>query len=790
MNNKPPHFRRSTDTYIEWVLSNRLITVIASILLTLSLASGMRFLEFTSNYRVFFSQENPELNAFEALQKTYTKNDNFVFLIKPKNNQIFTPEILHIIEIMTAEAWQIPHVKRVDSLTNFQHTIGLDDDLIVENLIENALDLTTEEIAQRKQIALQEPLLVNQLVTQDGKAAAINVTLQYPERSILEVPTAVASARALRAKIEAAHGDLHISLTGVSMLNNAFSEAGQADSATLVPLMILVIMAITALVLRSVLATMVTALVFIFSSLIAMGAGGFADMKLTPVSASAPIVIMTLAIADAIHILTTLRGLLIQGMEKHAAIVEAIKENFLPVSITSLTTIVGFLALNFSDSPPFWHLGNLTAIGIAMAWFFSLTLLPALVSLLPIRLPSPETRLKSLDWMTQFSGFITRSPGKIVVIMSAISIAFITMIPRIELNDQWTDYFDERIEFRRDSDIHMQYFGTYPIEFSVPASGPGGVSEPEYLEYLDQFTHFLNQQPEVTHVYSLTPIMKRLNRNLHGDAPEYYRLPKDRELSAQYLLLYELSLPYGLDLNDRINIDKSATRITATLNNASTAETKAFLDRTRDWIQNNFPDYMQASNPTSAQVMFTYIAERNVSNMILGNFLAIIAIAFIMMFALGSFKLGLLSLVPNALPIAASFGAWGLLVGEIGFSVATISSISLGIIVDDTVHFLTKYVRARKTKGLSHKSSVTYAFQNVGWAIVVNTLILTCGFSVLMTSAFKVNVDMGALTSLSICFALLLDFMFLPALLCLRNFNDADPTKTPASSVTTPTLQS
>jgi hypothetical protein len=304
------------------------------------------------------------------------------------------------------------------------------------------------------------------------------------------------------------------------------------------------------------------------------------------------------------------------------------------------------------------------------------------------------------------------------------------------------------------------------MEFWVPAAGPGGVSEPEYLENLEHFTDFLRGQDVITHVYSLSDIMKRLNRNMHGDDDAYYRTPSDRELSAQYLLLYELSLPYGLDLNDRINIDKSATRVTATMSRATTTDKKALFDDVAEWQAQNWPAYMR-TEPTGASVMFAFISERNMQNMVAGTIFAIVAIAFIMMFALRSVRLGLLSLVPNGLPILTTFGAWALLVGEVGFSVATVASISLGIIVDDTVHFLSKYVRARDERGLDVENSIRYAFSNVGAAIVVNTIILIAGFFVMTTSAFKMNVDLGLMTILAIVFALILDFLFLPALLLL-----------------------
>jgi predicted RND superfamily exporter protein len=748
------------------VIRHRALVLLGALLVTVLIGSGASRLGFSTNYRVFFSEANPELQAFEELQNTYTKNDNFFFVVEPKAGAAFDIETMAAVEELTEAAWQIPYAIRVDSVANFQHTYAIEDDLIVENLVQGAVDRDLSFLEKRRDVALAEPLLRNQILTADGEVTAINVVLQYPEKELMEVPEAVAHARGLKADIEARYPELTIHLTGVSMLNNAFAETGMSDGATLMPLMFGVIFLLTWLIIRSLTATASTMTVIGLSTMVAMGAAGFAGVKLTPIAMSAPVVILTLAVADSIHILMSLRGLMREGMAKTEALVEAVRINFLPVAITSLTTIVGFLSLNFSDSPPYWHLGNITAVGIFAAWIFSVTVLPAALSLLPYKV----TRKAGSEWsarvMDRLAEFVIRRYRTLLVAVGAPTLALIAFIPTLAFNDQWVEYFDERIEFRVDSDQAMNHFGLYPIEYSIPANGPGGISEPEYLEKLEAFTGFLREQRHVTHVYSLSDIMKRLNRNMHADDDSYYRIPGDRDLSAQYLLLYELSLPYGLDLNDRINVDKSATRVTATIEQATSAETRQFFSDVDAWMQDNLPSYMHAA-PTSAAVMFTYISERNMENMVAGTILAIAAIAVIMMFALRSARLGVLSLVPNGLPILTTFGAWALLVGEVGFSVATVASISLGIIVDDTVHWLSKYVRARNERLLGIEDSIRYAFRNVGVAIVVNTIILAAGFFVMTTSAFKMNVDLGLMTILSIAGALILDFLFLPALLLL-----------------------
>ena len=738
--------------------------ILISLLASLVIASGAQNLTFASNYRVFFSDANPELQAFESFQATYTKNDNFLVVIEPPDGEVFTTRTLSVVEKLTQDAWSIPYAIRVDSITNFQHTYAIDDELIVEDLVQNAEAMSQSEIDARREIALSEPLIRNQLLTADSSATAVNVVLQYPEESFTEVPEAANYVRGLVAEIETANPDLKLAISGVSMLNNAFSESGIMDMGTLIPIMYAVLLLVMVVAVRSVGATVATLMVILLSTLTAMGVAGFFGVALTPISAAAPTVILTLAIADSVHILVAMRAVMREGRSKREAITEAIRTNFLAVTITSLTTIVGFLALNFSDSPPYHHLGNITAVGIGFAWLFSITLLPAAVSLLPVRAPKIGGSAGAGKWLDGLANIVIANSKKVLFGSLAMTMTFVVLMPTLSFEDQWVEYFDQRLEIRRDNDFALQHFGLYPIEYSIPAIGPGGVSEPEYLATLGAFTEWLRSQPAVTHVYSLSDIMKRLNKNLNGDDPDFYRLPQERDLSAQYLLLYELSLPYGLDLNDRINIDKSASRLTATLTNLTTQETKAFLAEADAWLQDNAPNYMR-TGATGAQVMFTYIAERNVESMMNGTIIAIVAIALIMILTLGSVGLGILSIIPNTLPILATYGAWALLVGTVGFSVASVAAVSLGIVVDDSVHFLTKYLRGQRERSLSREDSIRYAFRTVGLAIILNTIILAAGFMVLASSTFKLNGDMGLMTALAIGFALILDFFLLPTLL-------------------------
>jgi predicted RND superfamily exporter protein len=748
--------------------------VLALVLLVVAAAaSGARFLEFSNNYRVFFSPDNPELVAFEEFQATYTKNDNILFVLQPADGRVFSPQVAEAVEWLTAEAWKIPYAIRVDSVTNFQHSWADGDELTVEDLIRDGAALPAgalaAALAARRDVALAEPLLAGNLISSDADTTGINVVLQYPEESLSEVPRAAAHARELAATIREDHPGVSVAITGVSMLNNAFAEAGQQDAMTLMPVMFLVLVLFMVLVLRSFSGTLITFSVVAMSSATALGLAGWMGIKLTPISLTAPTIIMTLAIADSIHVLVTMFGLMRDGTDKASALRESLRLNLMPVAITSLTTIVGFLSLNFSDAPPFWHLGNITAIGIAAALVYSVTLIPALATILPVRVrwrPRHEARGldRGLSWLADR---VIAHHRPVLVGTGLAALALIALVPRLELNDEWVKYFDHRVEFRGDAEFAMDHLtGIYQVEYSLDSGESGGISDPAYLAGLERFTAWLREQPDVTHVYSYSDIVKRLNKNLHGDDEAWYGIPDDRELAAQYLLLYELSLPYGLDLNDRISVDKSATRISASVGEVSTGEVRELIDRADAWLEANVSTQMHGQ-ATGATVMFSYISERNIASMLTGNVLAVLLIAGIMIAALRSFSLGSLSLLPNALPVLMTFGAWALIVGQVGMAAATVTATSLGIVVDDTVHFLAKYRRARKEKGLERPEAIRYAFQTVGRAIVSTTVILTFGFGVLALSTFAINSQMGLLTELAILIALPVDFLLLPSLLMI-----------------------
>ena len=759
--------------WAKFVIKNKWLVLIGTFALAMGLASQGK-MEFNGDYHVFFSESNPELEAFDALQDKYTKDDNVILVLSPSNGNVFTKDNLVAIEEFTAESWNAPYSSRVDAITNFQHTSAVGDDLYVDDLSYESSIKSEAEIQEIREKALSEPLLVNRLINEKGSVTAVNITVRLPGiDSAKEIPEVTMFVRNMVEDFKAKHPNFEVHSSGLVPLNTAFFESSMADMA-LTLIMLIIVIITTFILTRNIYSTVATLVVVLFSILSAVGFVGLMGIKLTPPSAVFPTMILTLAVADSIHILITmLQKMRNEGLGKIEALTESMRLNFMPVFITSLTTIIGFLTMNFGDVPPFWDLGNITAFGMLMAFLFSTTALPALMAIFPVKTKTIEVKNKTTkNWYTHLGHIVVKHPIRLTVISVIIigSLAFLGT--KNSFNDEFINYFDESVTFRTDTDyISENLTGIYNVEFSIGSGESGGINNPEYLQKLNEFEDWLNAQPEVVHVNAFSEVARRVNRSMHGDDERFYKVPSNREEAAQYLLLYELSLPFGLDLNNQINVDKSETRVTVTLKNIDSPHMIEFSERGEQWLQNNTPKEMHAI-AVSPMLMFSKLGFRQADSMLKGNIIALILISLVLMLALRNFKLGLLSIIPNVTPVLVGFGIWALYKAQINTGMVIVFGMTLGIIVDDTVHFMSKFLRARRELGYDAKQAVVYAFETVGKALVTTTIVLIAGFTVLSTSSFALNSYMARITVIIIIAALIIDFILLPSLLILTSRNE------------------
>ena len=745
-----------------FIVTNRIKFAMATLVLAFAVFAGIPNLKLDTDGRVFMADDNPDKVLLDAFEQEFAKDDNLAIIVKPADGEVFTPRTLGAIGALTEELWNLPYVRLVNSITRFQNTYADGDMMVVEDLVPDPQTVTAEDAAAARTTALDRIEIRNSLINADGSATAISVIFRLPGVDLVsEIPNINMEAEPLLERYRADYPDITFKASGSVAISQAFATASQKDGETLTPAMIVAMLLVVGILLRSVTGSILILILASLSAMASLGALGWTRIPINSATAVAPLMVITLAVASSVHILSSIRQTMQETADRTEWARRALADHGLGITVAIFTTAIGFLSLNFSISPPFQQLGNMVAAGMVGVWIFTMFLLPGLICWLPIKqISRPASVDRFMVWLGEF---VIRHQRRLLLGIPVIIIGFAAGISQIKLEDDFLRYFDESFETRQATDLYETNLGGLNVlEYSVDTGIESGINSVAYLDTLDSFAEFLRAQPEISHIRVLSDTIKRLNMNMNGDDPAFYRIPETDEEASQYLFLYELSLGYGMDLTDQINVDRSSTRVSAFVPFATTSQLLALDDRIQDWFAANAPEL---TSPVTGQThVYTMISARDVPSMLKGTTLALVFISFVIFLVLRNLKLGLVSLVPNLVPAAMGFGLWGFMVGNVTLAVSIVVAMTLGIVVDDTVHFILKYANARK-RGETAENAVRHAFKSVGMALTVTSLGLVIGFAILGQSGFAVNRDMARLTAITLSFALFVDFLFLPPLL-------------------------
>ncbi len=750
------------------LIQKRWIAFCLSIVFVLFAGYGLKDFQMDADPRAYFAKDNEHLLRFKDIEKKYGRVDAVTLVLQIKEGELYSEENLKLLKELTDEAWLLPYAQRVDSLANYAYSWSEGDDLYVEELLEDTSNLTPERIQRIKDIALSDPDIVNRLTTTKGEFAMINTIVNNPFIDRVKEEAEISDAGyALAEKYEALYPHIDIAITGSVVSNTAMISKGMSDSTTLIPIMYLIIFGLLFIFLRSISAVFTIWVITVTSTSAALGMAFHLGIALNMLSISAMNIVITVSIAHCVHLLNGFLEGYRAGADKQTALSESLRINFQPIFLTTLTTALGFLSMNFSKMPPAHDLGNISAIGVVIAFALSLTLLPALALALPAGKVKARKEEGFQKRMLQLAEFVIAKRGGLLLISVIFSGTMLALVPQNVINDVFSENIKKPNQFRSDNELIDQYFGgLYTIEFDFIAAPGKTISDPEYLDALDRFSNYLRSHPKVMNVRSYSDVIKRLNKNMHGDDPNHYAVPSSQQEAAQYLLLFELSQPQGADMTHFITSDKDGTKLiiaTATMDSISLNNLGIEF---KDWIHTNMPEYLH-TEPTSLIYMWTYLGSSSSASAILGAVFALFLISVILTLVFKSIRYGLISLIPNLLPAGIGYGMWAMYSGLLQMSQMMVLSITIGIVVDDTVHFLSKYLRARRENNASSQDAVRYAFKHVGAPLWITTVVLVAGFGLLITSSFVPNADLGSLTAMILVSALALDFFMLPPLLML-----------------------
>ncbi|MEE2733670.1 MAG: MMPL family transporter [Pseudomonadota bacterium] len=761
---------------IEHLVRRRWWYCVGTFLVMVLLSSQLLHMVFNGNVNVMFDEDDPHYQRLQQLNQQYIDSNYLVLLFKPARGSVFDNDNLHIIRELTEALWQLPHVVRVDSLTNFPRLQVEGDSLIVANLVPESspsAPLSQGQLDAIQRYAQEDQQLHGRLVSPDGQAGALFASVVLPEDHLTSVLELSRHALALQRDFEQRYPGLELHLNGDIAIENAMLQVTMDDILRVNPLVFATIFILLGIFLRSVMAIAATGAVVIAATGIASSIHVLLGFEMNPITMMAPAIIMILAVADSIHVLTLFRILCGNGTAPLQAMTQSLRKNLSPVFWTSVTTAVGFLGMNFGDSPPFRTMGNMAAIGVVFAFVCTFTVLPAVALQFGNRFQDQPFSLTR--WMEQLARWVIASGRATSVMVVALlgSLALLLCIPNMKLNDDISEYFDESLPIYDSIQFARQHTnGVQFIVYSMESGQPNGIYQPAFLNAVEAFTDWLRQQPDVSAVTSYLDVLKRIHRTMNQDQPEFYAIPDDAALIAQYQLLYEMSLPQGMDLTHDIAEDHSALKLSVNVRDSDNQTLMNLEQQIDDWLAQHQPALR--SQGSSQLLMFAHMGSNIIRSMVDGSLFTLAFITLFMIVGLRSFKFGLLSIIPNLFPAIVVYGIWSLTVGHVNHAAAMTFSICLGLVVDDTIHFISKYLSARR-QGRSPQQAIHDSFIQSGTAIVITSVILICGVLLLSLSNFTVNDTMSLMLAGIISTALLFDLLLLPSLLLFADRFAVEP---------------
>ena len=259
-----------------------------------------------------------------------------------------------------------------------------------------------------------------------------------------------------------------------------------------------------------------------------------------------------------------------------------------------------------------------------------------------------------------------------------------------------------------------------------------GITETEFLQKVDALTQWLEAQPEASFVSSYADLLRSLNKAEHDDDPAYDALPADKLQIIDYLVGYQLVQEIEPNLEPIFNTDYSAVRLSVGTSNLTNAQVVALNNRVGEWIRDNLSGDIKVLHGSN-NLLMTRLNQTITTELMQGFSLSLLLITLTLMIGLRSVRYGLLSIIPNLFPATIVFGLWGLFIGEIGPYVLMLFSISIGLVVDDSVHILSKYLTARRANQ-SPEGAVEYSLEKGGSAITITTISLAVGTFILIFS--------------------------------------------------------
>ncbi|MBI5507243.1 MAG: MMPL family transporter [Deltaproteobacteria bacterium] len=738
-------------------LIERRAAVIAVVLaLTGAAALSLCRIHFEDRIDVWFVAGDAELAAYREFKAKFESDELIVVGVSAAS--LFTPEALAALERLTREVAHAPHVRRALSLTNVEVPMAGEDGLEVRRFIDSPPYEPAAALRLRTR-ALAHPLIRGNLVSADGRAAAI----------LVELAADAADVRAKRALVDAlrrlgsAAPPLQVHVAGLPVLNAAFHAYSQRDLLLLVPLSLVLVGVAVFLLFRRFFAVLITLAVVFVTLLWVFGLVALCGIKVHVLLTALPTFLLVASVGDAIHLVSDYEGALRRGAAQLDAVRDTVRRLVKPCFFTAATTAVGALALGTSDLGPVRDFAWLGAAGVMIGWLLTMTFAPALLAVLPVpRLPPETASGRGLRRLLAALALPTRRQS-VVVLAATVVLAGVAAwgTTRLHVGTNALTYFRDRDPVRVDTEfIDATLGGTGRVEL-VAHAPQGGLKHLTVLRRLEALAAWVKQHEAVTQTFSVVDVLKALNWAAHGEDPDEIRLPESRLAVVSYYAAIGAAALQSL-VQDDFSVGRLSARLKLTEGEALARQVPVLEAK----LAEAYADQELTVHATGIVKLMGKMEKYILESQTRGFATAFVLVALLLLALLRSVRLTLLVMIPNALPVLFAVGFMGIAGIPLDPATAMVAPLSLGLIDDDTVHFVVR-MREHQHAGLSLTEALARTVQEVGRPMLMMSAVLALGFGVLLLASFAPNVHFAAVTLVVISLAVLGDLVLLPAVLTL-----------------------
>ena len=781
------------------ICRHRLKTLALTALVIAALVSQIPKITIDTSTEGFLHKTDPALVAYNQFRDQFGRDEVIIIAIRPPAvfDMAFLEKLRRLHEELEAN---VPYLDDITSLVNARNTRGVADELIVEDFLENWPD-SPEALDRLKRRALANPMYRNMLISQDGRFTTITIRTQSlsgagqsvdvldgfseitdpgADKQNETAPVYLTDAENTRAVLAAEQiarkydsDDFRVYVAGSPAVTHFLKQSLMHDMRKFVALAVFTVSVFLFLMFRRITGVIIPLVVVWLSLLSTIGLMAISGTAIKVPTQILPSFLLAVGVGTSVHILAMFFHRLDQRGDKVEAIAYALGHSGLAVVMTNITTAAGLISFASAELAPIADLGIFAGIGVLLAFVYTIALLPALLSLMPIHprsQPDPARGSSAMDrFLKSISRFSTTHPVKIVLVSGMVMALSIAAASKIRFSHYPLEWLPENDSVRIATEtIDHELRGSLSMEVIFDTQKENGLYDTGLLDRMDQTAVFLESIAYddlfVGKAWSITTILKEINQALHENRPEFYAIPRDRDLVAQELLLFENS--GSDDLEDFVDSQFSKGRLIVKVPFKDAIKYAPLLEQVKSYLHAHFP-HTKFRITGMMELLCTTISNAMVT-MTRSYIIALVVITALMILLIGRLRIGLLSMIPNLAPIFLTLGVIGALGLPLDLFTMMVASIAIGLAVDDTIHFMHNFRRYYEQSG-DPVQAVEETLMTTGRAMLVTSIVLSIGFFIYAFSAMNNIVNFGVLTGFTIVMALAADYFLAPALMVLVN---------------------